>query len=985
MSFRLLSHSPEWTGAGWTMLHLVWVGAVAGVLAALSRRLTRRAGPEIRHATALFWLIVLAGSPAAIFVCVFQPRPLDTEPVNSPIAMSEGASGVANADSAPAIAWQTGSGGLARGGAIEAGRWSLEEIVPYLPMFWLTGSLSAFAILTSGLIGVHRLRQSSRIIAGGEIPRQVRALADSLRIARRVSIGVCDRVVVPALIGVIRPLILLPPAALCGWSTEQLEMVLLHELAHLRRWDNLVNILQRVVESLLFFHPVVWWLSGWLRLERELCCDRLVVSRVGRPVAYAEMLVAMTGRSHQGRSAVLAMADRDVLTRIRRLFNLEERSMKLTLPEGIGLLGALILGTSLVFALEAAQQEVRSESPESVRQALQTAAGAVNALPRQGMEHDFTVDTLANIARAQMKLGDRPTALATLRMAYESIDRMDKKKNDLEVLGSLTQVAKYQRELGDLAAARKTLIRMVTLVDSLESRPFVEELVQVTGTKESIRKKHEIGAVVRCELLLSIAEEQLALGERDLTQATCRRALKVIESKQDMFKPMALAYIAMSFYKAGDHAGARNVMDEARRFANELPEQRDKERSLVEVARALAETGDFVSAIQLVASLDNNGRQSAIERIVESFTEDEAGEAWLPISGIKITIGAPSRRLKDREAASIALPKLVQAATAIGDPLYQARSLSLLAHLQAKLGKFADAVRTTESIPAIKRKDFPGPSDGFYDAIKPATPAIVAQLQFEGGEKARGHERLLQAVRLSRAIETADQKIVSQIVIIRKLLGCHDLESAKTMLTESISLARQQPEPFKSRSLVLLLEAKIQAGDPKGAEETIELIRAFPGLERVNALNDLAAWYKKKGDHRRAEMLYRRALACILSKMPPDAQAQMGKAKNPGPVAMRTFVDSAYELAPAVLENQRQMSAMFLYANLGEIQEAAKVARSMSPYACHVALGNLAGSLARDGRMGEAMKLVASIESPEGKLTAYDLVAIAIRDGRTRK
>ena len=79
--------------------------------------------------------------------------------------------------------------------------------------------------------------------------------------------------------GVIRPLILLPPAALCGWSVEQLEMVLLHELAHLRRWGNLINIVQRVVESLLFFHPVVWWLSGWLRLERELCCDRLVVGR----------------------------------------------------------------------------------------------------------------------------------------------------------------------------------------------------------------------------------------------------------------------------------------------------------------------------------------------------------------------------------------------------------------------------------------------------------------------------------------------------------------------------------------------------------------------------------------------------------------------------------------------------------------------------------------------------------------------------------
>ena len=83
------------------------------------------------------------------------------------------------------------------------------------------------------------------------------------------------------------------------------------------------------------------------------------------------------------------------------------------------------------------------------------------------------------------------------------------------MLGSLTQVAKYQRELGDLAAARKTLDRMVKLVDSLESRPFVQELIQVTGTKEPIRKKHEMNAAIRCELLLMIAEEQLALKDRE--------------------------------------------------------------------------------------------------------------------------------------------------------------------------------------------------------------------------------------------------------------------------------------------------------------------------------------------------------------------------------------------------------------------------------------------------------------------------------------
>ena len=174
------------------------------------------------------------------------------------------------------------------------------SLVAYLPWFWLCGSLLTLVMLATGMIGVEQLRRSSRLVESGDLPRRCRALADSLGMARRVSVGICDRVAMPVLIGIVRPLILLPPAALSGWSVEQLEMVLLHELAHLRRWDNLVNLLQRFVESLLFFHPVVWWLSGWVRLERELCCDRLVVERLGQPVAYAEMLVALSGSTSRG-------------------------------------------------------------------------------------------------------------------------------------------------------------------------------------------------------------------------------------------------------------------------------------------------------------------------------------------------------------------------------------------------------------------------------------------------------------------------------------------------------------------------------------------------------------------------------------------------------------------------------------------------------------------------------------------------------------
>ena len=134
----------------------------------------------------------------------------------------------------------------------------------------------------------------------GDLARRCRALADTLGITWRVNVGICDRLAMPVLIGIVRPIILLPPAALDGWTVEQLEMVMLHELAHVQRWDNLVNLLQRFVESLLFFHPVVWWLSGWVRLERELCCDRLVVERSANRSRTRKCWCRLPGRATSG-------------------------------------------------------------------------------------------------------------------------------------------------------------------------------------------------------------------------------------------------------------------------------------------------------------------------------------------------------------------------------------------------------------------------------------------------------------------------------------------------------------------------------------------------------------------------------------------------------------------------------------------------------------------------------------------------------------
>ena len=146
-------------------------------------------------------------------------------------------------------------------------------------------------------------------------------LARRLHLTRRISLLESRLVDVPTVVGWIKPVVLLPVSALAGLSAEQLEAILAHELAHIRRHDYLVNLLQTLVETLLFYHPAVWWLSGRIRAERENCCDDLAVSLCGDPVTYAsaladlEALPARTLARHGRQRRIAPAADSPVARR----------------------------------------------------------------------------------------------------------------------------------------------------------------------------------------------------------------------------------------------------------------------------------------------------------------------------------------------------------------------------------------------------------------------------------------------------------------------------------------------------------------------------------------------------------------------------------------------------------------------------------------------------------------------------------------------
>ena len=151
--------------------------------------------------------------------------------------------------------------------------------------------LSRF-VLCAACIGVERLKRATREVDEA-VSFRLRVLAQRLGVGRTVHVFASEVVRVPTVVGWLRPVILLPVSVITGLPAAHLDAVLAHELAHVRRHDYLVNALQAIVETLLFYHPAVWWCSRQIRIEREHCCDDLVVEACGDRVGYARALAQL--------------------------------------------------------------------------------------------------------------------------------------------------------------------------------------------------------------------------------------------------------------------------------------------------------------------------------------------------------------------------------------------------------------------------------------------------------------------------------------------------------------------------------------------------------------------------------------------------------------------------------------------------------------------------------------------------------------------
>lgn len=327
---------PAAQALAWTLLHFLWQGALLGLLAWAGLQALTRRSPQARYLWAVSLLGLMALAPVLTFLVVLP---------------SGSAPGPAFGAPAP-----TGLPVLLR---------AQLQLAPWLPALttgWLVGVALFGLRLAGGLLVIQRLKEQGTSPVPAQWHLVLSRLCRELRIPRQVRLLGSNRVDVPTVVGWLKPVILLPAAALTQLTPGQLEAILAHELAHVRRHDFAVNLLQTCVEALLFYHPAVWWLNARIREERELACDDVAVALCGDALAYARALAVLDDLRAPLPTLALASHGGSLMKRIARLI----QPQLLPTPTLRTVLLSAFTATALSAAGLALQEAKKEEKKRSV-------------------------------------------------------------------------------------------------------------------------------------------------------------------------------------------------------------------------------------------------------------------------------------------------------------------------------------------------------------------------------------------------------------------------------------------------------------------------------------------------------------------------------------------------------------------------------------------------------------------------------------------
>ncbi|MCH2133525.1 MAG: M48 family metalloprotease [Phycisphaerales bacterium] len=298
MTLATIDLSTTWYALGWGTLHFLWQGAIIGLLAFAALRYLRR--PDTRY-------LITCGAMGACLVAFIATVLYLAQSINALPTLATGTALVTVMNQAPeqvlaadqSLSW----------GDLAAWLWTLGVLVLGVRFGWQW-------------LASHRLRNGLVSPVTPQIKQVFESLKIDMGIAQGVTLLKSGMIHVPMVIGWFRPVILIPATALTSLTPEQLRIILVHELAHIRRHDHLVNMIQGMIEVILFFHPVTWWLSRQVRIEREHCCDDASIRVASNPKSLVEALLKLESLRGAQPTTTLAATGGSLMNRVTRILGI---------------------------------------------------------------------------------------------------------------------------------------------------------------------------------------------------------------------------------------------------------------------------------------------------------------------------------------------------------------------------------------------------------------------------------------------------------------------------------------------------------------------------------------------------------------------------------------------------------------------------------------------------------------------------------------
>ena len=509
---------------GWALVHFLWQGLLVGLAAGLALSLLGNARPQARYAVAC----------AALALCLALP----VATVLRGATVSD-ASSVPMAQDVAAVPVSAGMVERLRQPILENTRAWRVQLQPWLPgivALWSLGSALFALRMALGLAWVARATGRGHGQTHHYWQAQLDALAERMDLPRRVLLRVVDELDGPVVARFWRPVVIVPAALVARLPADLLEALLAHELAHVRRHDYLVNLIQSAVEALLFYHPVVWWLSRRIRIEREQIADDIAAQALGEPRRLALALNELAQFRVPTPPLAPAAHGGHLMSRIQRLVRPRRQTLswKLALP---------------MLALSAACMTVFAQGPvASVASTAATAAKAdasTRISVRAGQGTDYAVvgdseedsikfaghyDQITDIKALRQELGGNfiwfrrdgraylirdPALVARARQAWQPTEpvgeKMDVLGDQMEVHGAKmeaigermerqtagsepisAEMEKLGNQMGALGERVEPLTRaMMRTDDDAERERLSAELDQVSTQMESLGKRME--------------------------------------------------------------------------------------------------------------------------------------------------------------------------------------------------------------------------------------------------------------------------------------------------------------------------------------------------------------------------------------------------------------------------------------------------------------------------------------------------------------